>query len=118
MANLTFLYAALMFILGLIGFLTNPSKAHSALIVGISAALVFTVLGFYVQKGKKIALTWIMILGGLLSMMLVWRANSAWLAYFRGSSDKLAAALLISAMLLITLVITGLGMVTRKLLHK
>lgn len=115
MANITYIYAALMFVLGLTGFLSNPDKAISALIVGTITALVFAVLGYFLKKGKKSALNVLIVIGGLLAMMLAWRSSGAWMAYFSGSSDKLVAALLTSGMLLITLVITGLGFTIRKL---
>ena len=114
MANLSYIYAALMFILGLFGFLSNPSKAMSALIVGGVTAIIFTVLGLYIKKENKRALTILTFLGALLSIMLVWRTSSAWSAYLMGKESKLMAALLISAMLLITLVITGLGFSLRR----
>ncbi|MEI6531794.1 MAG: hypothetical protein WCN87_03130 [Chlamydiota bacterium] len=118
MANLTYIYAALMFMLGLLGFVSNPTKAMSALIVGAVTAVIFAVLGFYIKKKKKSALTILTVLGALLAMMLVWRTSAAWMAYLTGTDSKLVAALLTSGMLLITLVITGLGVSLSRLARK
>lgn len=109
MTVVTYIYAALMFLLGLIGFLSNPSKALSSLIVGVGVAIVFALFARFIKrKGIQTIMT---LVAALVSFMLVWRVNMAWMAYFSGSSEKFLAACLMSVMLVLSLVMTGLGII-------
>jgi hypothetical protein len=118
MAFLTNIFAGVMFLLGLAGFLSNPSKALSSLIVGVAVGVIFTLIAQLIRKKKRGSLVVLAVAAGLLSLMLVWRVNTTWMAYFGGSSEKLLAATLMSCMLVLSLVMTGLGIITRGLPRK
>jgi len=118
MATITNIYAGLLFVLGLVGFLSNPSKAISSLIVGLIAALVFMGIAALIKRKKRGAYLLLAIIAGLFSLMLVWRTNNTWMAYFGGQSEKLLAAILMSCMLTLSLVMTGLGFIAPGLARK
>lgn len=118
MATITNIYAGLLFLLGLVGFLSNPTKALSSLLVGLVAGLLFTGIAALVRRKKRRAYLWLAIAAGLFSFMLVWRTNNTWMAYFSGHDDKLLAAILMSCMLTLSLVMTGLGLIVPGLVRK
>ena len=111
--KITGIYALSMALIGLIGFLSNPSKAISSLIVGLVAAACFGLVAAFLKKEKRGALTALTLMAGLFSVMLVWRSLSAWQAYFQGNPEKFFVAFLCSVMLLLSLVMSGLGFIFR-----
>lgn len=98
-------YGAFVFTMGVLGYLSNPEKAATALKSGgmVAGLAVVWALGWRGQRrwalfGAATTLT-------LVGIVFIWRSSVSWLAYFSGESQKLTAALLITAMLIATAVV-------------
>jgi hypothetical protein len=98
-------YAAFVFSMGLLGYLSNPEKAATALKSGgmVAGLAVVWALGWTFQR--RWALFGAAATLGLMGLVFVWRSTVSWMAYFSGESQKLTAALLITAMLVATVVV-------------
>jgi hypothetical protein len=98
-------YAAFVFSMGVIGYLSNPEKAATALKSGGMVAGLATVWALGWMSQRRWALFGAAATLGLVGVAFIWRSTVSWLAYFSGESQKLTAALLISAMLIATAVV-------------
>lgn len=98
-------YGAFVFSMGVIGYLSNPEKAGTALKSGglVAGLAVVWAVGWIFQR--RWALWGAAATLGLVGAAFVWRSTASWLAYFSGESRKLTAALLITAMLSATIVV-------------
>jgi hypothetical protein len=98
-------YGAFVFTMGLLGYLSNPEKAATALKSGgtVAALSVVWALGWAAQR--RWALYGAATTLGLVGTVFIWRSTVSWLAYFGGEAQKLTAAALITAMLAATLVV-------------
>ena len=96
-------YGAFLILVGLIGYLSNPEKAKTALMSGGTFGLIQISLGVLSHRGwrpsRKIALGVAVFLG----LVFTWRASVSWMAVAGGAQEKLLAATLISSMLLATI---------------
>ncbi len=108
MAAVLWGYAGIMMVLGLIGFLSNPEKAISALIVGLSALVLFGGLGVAVKRRKMWSMRLSMGLLVLYVIALSLKVTSLWQSVLAGTPDKLLASVLVSLMLVASLAMVGL----------
>ena len=91
-------FGAFLIVCGLLGYLSNPEKAKTALMSGGTFGLLSAVWGAWILKGGgKIA--WFAATGTTLLLVaaFTWRSTASWQAFFAGE-PKLIAASLISAM--------------------
>jgi len=98
-------YGAFVFLMGVLGYLSNPEKAGTALksggmVAGLAVvwALGWGARGRWALFGAAVTLT-------LVGLVFIWRSSVSWLAYFGGESQKLTAALLITAMFIATAIV-------------
>ena len=91
-------YGVFLGAMGLAGYLSNPEKARTALMSGATFGGISVTLGLLAQRG----MTWTrgagLALSTLLSGVFLWRASASWVAVSAGQSEKLTAAVLITAM--------------------
>jgi uncharacterized membrane protein (UPF0136 family) len=105
-------YGAFLIGVGLIGYLSNPEKAATALISGGTFGTLSIVWGVLLRTGRDWARWAATATTGFLTLVFVWRSTASWLAYGGGQSEKLVAATLITAMLaasVVTLVVLAKG---------
>jgi len=98
-------YGAFVFSMGVVGYLSNPEKAATALKSGglVAGLAVVWAMGWILQC--RWALFGAAATLGLVAVAFVWRSTVSWMAYFSGEGQKLTAALLITAMLVATMVV-------------
>ena len=96
-------YGAFLILIGLLGYLSNPEKARTALLSGGTFGLLNIALGVATMRGAHLAAAVALGLSGLLSAVLSWRSIVTWQAYASGNDDKLVAGVLITSMLLASL---------------
>ena len=92
-------YGAFLILAGIVGFLSNPEKAKTALMSGGTFGALSIIWGALGFRGKRWGLNagWITVC--FLSFVFVWRSAVTWKAYFGGNPEKFFAAILISSML-------------------
>ena len=100
-------YGAFLILIGLLGYLSNPEKAKTALISGGTFGLLNIGLGVLAGRGWRPAVPIALTVAGLLAIVFSWRSTVTWMAYAGGNADKLVAALLISSMLVASVVMVG-----------
>ena len=98
-AGYLMLYGAFLIIMGLLGYLSNPEKAKTALMSGGTFGTLSIVWGVLGARGVRWTLPAAMVTTGLLALVLVWRASVGWLAVIDGNREKIFAASLITLML-------------------
>lgn len=101
-------YGLFLALIGLLGFLSNPEKARTALISGGTFGSLSLIWGFLVLKRVWWAPTAAAVTTAFLLLVFTWRASVGWIAYFGGESEKLVAASLISLMWLGSLILLGI----------
>ena len=92
-------YGVFLIVVGLIGFLSNPEKAKTALLSGGTFGLISMGLGLLAGKGWKGAIPAGLGLAAFLGATFIWRSSVSWMAVAGGEDSKLTAAILISTML-------------------
>jgi uncharacterized membrane protein (UPF0136 family) len=104
------LYGVFLVLMGVAGFLSNPEKAKTALLSGGTFGGVAILLGCLAQRGASWPRGAAVALTAMLTGVFCWRSIVSWMAYAGGQSEKLTAALLITAMGLasIAMLITAL----------
>ena len=98
-AGYLILYGAFLIVMGLLGYLSNPEKAKTALMSGGTFGALSLVWGVLGARGVRWTLPAAVVTTGLLALVLVWRASVGWLAVIDGNREKLFAASLITLML-------------------
>ena len=98
-AGYLILYGAFLFVMGLLGYWSNPEKAKTALMSGGTFGALSILWGVLGARGVRWSLSAAFVTTGLLTMVFAWRASVGWLAVLDGKSEKLFAAVLITAML-------------------
>ena len=98
-------YGLFLFTMGLLGYLSNPEKAATALKSGglFGALSLFWALCW--AAGRRWALGGALATLALVTLAFIWRSTVAWQAFLGGDGDKLVAACLISAMLVASLLV-------------
>ena len=91
-------YGLFLIVIGLLGWLSNPAQAKTALISGSVFGSINLLFALFLAKGL-LMMRWVTLaVAGVLSMIFVWRSTVSWIAVSNGE-PKWVAALLISAML-------------------
>src|SRR5438093_7792485 len=98
-AGYLILYGAFLIIMGLLGYLSNPEKAQTALLSGGTFGVLSIVWGVLGACGVRWTLPAAMVTTGLLALVLGWRASVGWLSVIDGKREKIFAASLITLML-------------------
>ena len=98
-ARFLILYGGFLIFTGLVGFLSNPEKAKTALMSGGLFGTLSIVWGVLGARGVRWSLPAAVVTTGLLALVFTWRASVGWLAVIAGNSEKLTAASLITLML-------------------
>ena len=98
-AGYLILYGAFLIVMGLLGYLSNPEKAKTALMSGGTFGTLSIVWGVLGARGVRWTLPAAMVTTGLLALVLVWRASVGWLAVIDANREKIFAASLITLML-------------------
>jgi uncharacterized membrane protein (UPF0136 family) len=93
------LYGAFLIVMGLLGYLSNPEKAKTALMSGGTFGALSIIWGVLGARGVRWSLPAALATTGLLALALAWRASVGWLAVLDGKSEKLFAASLTTLML-------------------
>jgi len=101
-------YGGFLIIAGVLGFLSNPEKAKTALMSGVLFGGLSLIWGWLTLLGKRWAAQTSLGMTGLLTLVFGWRAWSGWQQVAAGNAEKLTAAVLISSMLLASLVLLPL----------
>jgi len=92
-------YGAFLAAIGVIGFLSNPEKAKTALISGGTFGGLSAAWGVLHLRGVRWARAAAIATTALLAVVFVWRSTAGWMAVAAGQSEKKTAAILISIML-------------------
>ena len=92
-------YGCFLILMGLLGYLSNPEKAKTALMSGGTFGALSILWGVLGARGVRWSLPAAMTTTGLLAVVFVWRASVGWLAVLDGRAEKQFAAGLITAML-------------------
>ena len=98
-AGYLILYGAFLMVMGLLGFLSNPEKAKTALMSGGTFGGLSILWGVLGARGFRWSLPAAVVTTGLLTVVFAWRASVGWLAVMDGKREKLFAAGLITLML-------------------
>jgi len=92
-------YGLFLMAIGVLGFLSNPEKAKTALLSGGGFGALSIVLGVLLHRGLRWARGAAVATAALLAAVFIWRAGAGWVAVAQGQSEKRTAALLITLML-------------------
>ena len=92
-------YGTFLIVMGLLGYLSNPEKAKTALMSGGTFGALSILWGVLGARGISRSCTAALVTTGFLMLVFAWRATVSWLAVLDGNSEKLFAAVLITAML-------------------
>jgi uncharacterized membrane protein (UPF0136 family) len=92
-------YGVFLAAVGVIGFLSNPEKAATALLSGGTFGALSILWGALLRRGLGWARWAARTMTAFLTAVFTWRATVSWLAVQDGQSEKLVAAGLITAML-------------------
>ena len=98
-AGYLILYGGFLIVMGLVGYLSNPEKAKTALMSGGTFGALSILWGVLGARGVRWGLPVAIVTTGLLALVFAWRASVGWLAVLDGQSEKIFAAVLITAML-------------------
>ena len=91
-------------LLGVIGYVTHPERAHTALIFGGGFGALSILWGILAAKGVRWSKPAAVVTAIVLSVACVRRASLGWLAVANGQSDKVFASLVITLMLAVSTV--------------
>jgi len=98
-AGYLILYGGFLMVMGLLGYLSNPEKARTALMSGGTFGALSILLGVLGARGVRWSLPSAIVTTGLLAVVFVWRGSVGWMTVLDGKSEKLFASILITLML-------------------
>ncbi len=104
-AGYLILYGGFLIVMGLLGSLSKPEKAKTALMSGGTFGALSILWGVLGARRVRWSLPAAIVTTGLLVVVFVWRASVGWLAVLDGQSEKLFAASLITLMLVASVVL-------------
>lgn len=105
-SKLLIAYGAFLMAVGLLGYLSNPERAQTALISGGTFGSISITLGVLAARGSLLVGWLAMGISTMLSFVFAIRSAISWRAFF-SQGEKFFAAILITSMLIATcLVIT------------
>ncbi len=100
-------YGTFLIFVGVVGYLSNPEKAKTALLSGGLFGGLSILWGVLIVKGFAWSRKAALITTGFLTLVFTWRATVGWLAVLGGNSEKLFTAFLISLMLVASVAMLG-----------
>lgn len=92
-------YGGFLILMGVLGYLSNPEKAKTALMSGSTFGVLSIIWGVLGARGVRWSRVAAVVTTSFLALVFAWRATVGWLAVFEGNSEKLFAAVLITLML-------------------
>jgi uncharacterized membrane protein (UPF0136 family) len=102
MAGYLVIFGIFLMLLGVIGYVTHPERAHTALISGGGFGMLWMLWGILSARGVR--WSWLAALAttALLTLACVWRASLSWLAVANGQSERAFASAIITLMLAVS----------------
>jgi len=97
-------FGVFLILLGIIGYLTHPERANTALIAGGGFGLLWMLWGILSARGVRWSWLGALATTALLAVACVWRGSLSWLAVAGGQSERAFASLVITLMLALALV--------------
>jgi hypothetical protein len=96
------IFGIFLILLGVIGYVTHPERAYTALIFGGGFGALWILWGILSAKGVR--WSWLASLAttALLALVCVWRASVSWLAVANGQSEKAFASAVVTLMLAVS----------------
>lgn len=110
-------YGVFLGVIGLLGFLSNPEQAKTALISGGTFGALSILWGGLTWGRVSWAPTAALVTTAFLLAVFTWRASVGWMDFFGGDGDKLIAASLISMMWVGSAFLIGFLISTRRSKH-
>ncbi len=107
-ARYLMLYGVFLTVMGLLGYLSNPEKAKTALMSGGTFGALSIIWGVLGARGFAWSRWAAIISTSFLALVFAWRSSIVWSAIFQGNSEKLYSASLIGLMLVASLVMLPL----------
>jgi len=101
-------YGAFLVAMGLVGYLSNPAKATTALFSGGVFGGLSVIWGILLARGQSWSRWAALATTALLTAVFAWRASVSWAAFSEGQPEKWVAATIISAMGLASLFMLAL----------
>jgi len=98
-AGYLIIFGVFLILLGVIGYMTHPDKAITALISGGSFGALWMLWGVLSTRGVRWVWVAALVTTTLLAIACAWRASVSWLAVASGQSEKAFASVLITLML-------------------
>lgn len=92
-------YGLFLMLIGVIGYLSNPEKAKTALLSGGTFGALSIAWGALLLRGVRWAWAAAATTTVFLSGIFLWRASVGWIAVSQGQAEKRTAAVLITLML-------------------
>lgn len=99
------IFGTFVVLLGVIGYMTHPEKAITAVLSGGGFGALFILWGILGAKGVRWSKLAALLTAALLSAACVWRASLGWLSVANGQSEKAFASLIITLMLGVAVVL-------------
>jgi len=98
-AGYLILYGGFLIAMGLLGYLSNPEKARTALLSGGTFGALSILWGVLGARGARWVVSAAISTTALLTLVFAWRATVGWEAVIEGQSEKRFVALLLTVML-------------------
>jgi len=98
-AGYLILYGGFLIAMGLLGYLSNPEKARTALLSGGTFGALSILWGVLGARGTRWVVPAAVGTTALLTLVFAWRATVGWQAVIEGQPEKRFAALLLTTML-------------------
>jgi Na+/proline symporter len=96
------IFGIFMLLLGAIGYVTHPEKAHTALILGGGFGALWMLWGILSVKGARWSWSAALTTTALLLLACMWRAGLSWLAVANGQSEKAFASVVFTLILAVS----------------
>lgn len=100
-------YGIFLIAAGIVGYLSNPAKAKTALISGGTFGTLSLVWGWLALRSVNWSLNAAKATVTFLSVVFTWRAFATWGKVFGGAPEKTFAAALITSMLIASVLLLG-----------
>lgn len=98
-------YGIFLVLIGLLGYLSNPEKAKTALLSGGTFGLLNIVLGALARRQWRPSVPIALTVAALLAIVFSWRSIVTWGKYLDDQPEKLVAGILITSMLVATVLV-------------